>query len=123
MVQVLPEQKAVVEIQGEKLLLQFPRPVSPSQNITIKIEQIHPNLVLKLTDFSSSNSSQKVIPGNLAKEALPSNIQESDKTSIQNRSVDSLLGSPVSDKNAEPGVRNGQAVLDGKVITLSQRQI
>ena len=115
-IQVLPEQKAVVELQGEKLLLQFPRPVSPGQNIAIKIEQIHPNLVLKLTDFSSSNASQKVVPGNLAKGTLPSNIHGSDKTSIQNRSVDFLLRSPVSDKNAEAGVKNGQAALDGKVI-------
>ena len=114
-IQVLPEQKAVVELQGEKLLLQFPRPVNPGQNIAIKIEQIHPNLVLKLTDLSSSNSSQKIVPGNLAKETLPSNTQEPDKTSIRNRSADSLLGSPISDKNAESGVKDGQAALDGKV--------
>jgi flagellar hook-length control protein FliK len=123
-VQVLPEQKAVVEIQGEKLLLQFPRPVNPGQNIAIKIEQIHPNLVLKLTNFSPSNSSQKIVPGNLAKEVLPSNIQESDKTSIQNRSADSLLRSPVSDKNAEPGVKSSQVALDGKVtVPLSKTDL
>ncbi len=114
-VQVLPEQKAVVELQGEKLLLQFPRPVNPGQNIAIKIEQIHPSPILKLTEFSSFTSSQKIAPGNLAKEALPSNTQESDKTSIQNRSAGSLLGPPAPNKNTAPGAKNGQAALDRKV--------
>ncbi|MEE9499232.1 MAG: flagellar hook-length control protein FliK [Nitrospinaceae bacterium] len=108
-VQVLPEQKAVVELQGEKLLLQFPRPVNPGQNIAIKIEQIHPSPILKLTEFSSLTSSQKIAPGNLAKVGAPLNTPESDKTSIQYRSADSLSGTPV------PGAENGQAAPDTKV--------
>ncbi len=108
-VQVLPEQKAVVELQGEKLLLQFPRPVNPGQNIAIKIEQIHPSPILKLTEFSSLTSSQKIAPGNLAKVGTPLNTPESDKTSIQYRSADSLSGTPV------PGAENGQAAPDTKV--------
>ncbi len=108
-VQVLPEQKAVVELQGEKLLLQFPRPVNPGQNIAIKIEQVHPSPILKLTEFSSLTSSQKIAPGNLAKVGAPLNTPESDKTSIQYRSADSLSGTPV------PGAENGQAAPDTKV--------
>ncbi len=108
-VQVLPEQKAVVELQGEKLLLQFPRPVNPGQNIAIKIEQVHPSPILKLTEFSSLTSSQKIAPGNLAKVGTPLNTPESDKTSIQYRSADSLSGTPV------PGAENGQAAPDTKV--------
>ncbi len=107
-VQVLPEQKAVVELQGEKLLLQFPRPVNPGQNIAIKIEQVHPSPILKLTEFSSLTSSQKIAPGNLAKVGAPLNTPESDKTSIQYRSADSLSGTPV------PGAENGQAAPDTK---------
>jgi len=118
-VQVLPEQKAVVEFQGEKLLLQFPRPVNPGQNITIKIKQIHPSPIIKLAEVSSSTSSQKIVPDNLAREALPLttqvNTQQPDKTSIQNRSADSVLGSPASDKNTVPGAKNGQGALDRKV--------
>ena len=49
-IQVLPEQKAVVELQGEKLLLQFARPVNSGQKIAIKIEQIHPSPILKLVE-------------------------------------------------------------------------
>ncbi len=108
-VQVLPEQKAVVELQGEKLLLQFPRPVNPGQNIAIKIEQIHPSPILKLTEFSSLTSSQKIAPGNLAKVGTPLNTPESDKTSIQYRSADSLSGAPVL------GAKNGKAAPDTKV--------
>ena len=107
-VQILPEQKAVVEVQGEKLLLQFPRPVNPGQNITIKIEQILPSPILKLTEFSSLTSSQKTALGNLAKKAPPLNTQQTDKTSIQNRSADSLSGTPA------PGAKNGQAAPDTK---------
>jgi len=107
-VQVLPEQKAVVELQGEKLLLQFPRPVNPGQNIAIKIEQVHPSPILKLSEFSSLTSSQKIAPGNLAKVGAPLNTPESDKTSIQYRSADSLSGTPV------PGAENGQAAPDTK---------
>jgi len=108
-VQVLPEQKAVVELQGEKLLLQFPRPVNPGQNIAIKIEQVHPSPILKLTEFSSLTSSQKIAPGNLAKVGAPLNIPDSDKTSIQYRSADSLSGTPVL------GAKNGKAAPDTKV--------
>jgi len=107
-VQVLPEQKAVVELQGEKLLLQFPRPVNPGQNIAIKIEQVHPSPILKLSEFSSLTSSQKIAPGNLAKVGAPLNTPESDKTSIQYRSADSLSGTPL------PGAENGQAAPDTK---------
>ena len=96
-VQVLPEQKAVVELQGEKLLLQFPRSVNPGQKIAIKIEQIHPNPILKLVQLSSLPSSQKSAPSNLTQEASPLNTQEPDKTSIQNRSADSSSGSPTPD--------------------------
>ncbi len=96
-VQVLPEQKAVVELQGEKLLLQFPRSVNPGQKIAIKIEQIHPNPILKLVQLSSLPSSQKSAPSNLTQEASPLNPQEPDKTSIQNRSADSSSGSPAPD--------------------------
>jgi len=81
-VQVYPEQKAVVELQGEKLLLQFPRSVNPGQNIAIKIEQIHPSLILKLTEFSNFSSSQKMGPDKLARDVLPLNNQEADKTSV-----------------------------------------
>lgn len=96
-VQVLPEQKAVVELQGEKLLLQFPRSVNPGQKIAIKIEQIHPNPILKLVQLSSLPSSQKSAPSNLTQKASPLNTQEPDKTSIQNRSADSSSGSPAPD--------------------------
>jgi len=96
-VQVLPEQKAVVELQGEKLLLQFPRSVNPGQKIAIKIEQIHPNPILKLVQLSSLPSSQKSAPSNLTQKASPLNTQEPDKTSIQNRSADSSSGSPTPD--------------------------
>ena len=113
-VQVLPEQKAVVELQGEKLLLQFSRPVNPGQKITIKIEQIHPSPILKL--LSSLTASQKNVPVNLTREASPLNTQEPDKTSIQNRSADSSLGSPAPDKHVVLGAKNGQAAPDTKII-------
>jgi hypothetical protein len=111
-VQVLPEQKAVVEFQGEKLLLQFPRPVNPGQQIAIKIEQIHPSPILKL--LSSLTPSQKSTPGNLVKETLPLTTQQLDKTSIQNRSADSHSGTLLSDKNAVPSVKSESTALDSK---------
>jgi hypothetical protein len=114
-VQVYPEQKALVELQGEKLLLQFPRSVNPGQNIAIKIEQIHPSLILKLTEFSNFTSSQKIGPDKLASEVLTLKNQEADKTSIQNRSADSLSGSPASNKNTAPGTERSQAAQDTKV--------
>lgn len=114
-VQVLPEQKAVVELQGEKLLLQFPRPVNPGQNIVIKIEQVHPSPILKLTELSSLTSTQKIAPRNLAKVGAHLNTQESDKTSFQNRSTDSLLGTPAPEKSVAPGAKNGQAAPDTQV--------
>jgi len=61
-VQVLPEQKAVVEFRGEKVLLQFPRPVSPGQAITVKVEQVHPNPILKLMEPVPVTSSPKTAP-------------------------------------------------------------
>jgi hypothetical protein len=111
-VQVLPEQKAVVELQGEKLLLQFSRPVTPGQKITIQIEQIHPSPLLKLIKPSSLTPSQKTALDNLTKEASPLKPQQPDKTSIQNRPSDSLLGKPVSDENTTP---------DAKVTVLSSK--
>jgi len=117
-IQVLPEQKAVVEFQGQKLLLQFSRPVAPGQNIEIKVEQTHPNLILKLADIPSSNSSKKITTGDLPKDGFSSNNQASDKTSIQNRSTDSNLGSQVSDKNSVPVVKNGKQALGEKVANL-----
>ncbi len=94
-VQVLPGQKAVMEIQGEKLLLQFPRPVTQGQNITIKIEQIHPNLVLKLTEPASPAVGSR-------QEAGTAKPQNSDKTSIQSRVTDSLPPAPAGNKNPGP---------------------
>lgn len=79
-VQALPGQKAVVDFQGEKLLLQFPRPVSPGQNITVKIEQVLPNPVLKLTELSLPEPPQRAAPAD-----TPTSPQTSDKTSILNR--------------------------------------
>lgn len=117
-VQVLPEQKAVVEIQGEKLLLQFPRPVTPGQNIAIKIEQTHPNLVLKLTDFSSLNASRKTVSSHGAKEIPSVNIQTSDKTFIQNQTSSNLAESTVPTKSTVPGSSNGQIIPEGKTADL-----
>jgi hypothetical protein len=114
-VQVLPEQKAVVELQGEKLLLQFSRPVSPGQNIAIKIEQTHPNPILKLVELSSLTSSQKSIPSNLTKEIPSLSTQEADKTSIQNRPADSFLKPPVMGGNIASGSKSGQVAPDMKV--------
>jgi hypothetical protein len=108
----------VVELQGQKLLLQFSRPVNSGQNIAIKIEQIHPSPILKLAEFSSFTSPQKIIPDNLARETLPLNTQAFDKTFIQNRSAQSLLGSPASDKKTVPDAKNGQGALDRKVTAL-----
>jgi len=115
-VQVYPEQKAVVELQGEKLLLQFPRSVNPGQNIAIKIEQIHPSLILKLTEFSNFSSSPKMDPDKLARDVLPLNNQEADKTSIQNRSANSLSGSLASNKNTATGTARDQSAQDTKGI-------
>ena len=113
-VQVLPEHKAVVELQGEKLLLQFPRSVNLGQKIAIKIEQIHPNPILKFVELSSLTSSQKIIQGNSIKEVSPLNTQAIDKTSIQSRPADSLLGSPAPDKNAVMNTKNDQVATDTK---------
>ncbi len=109
-VQVLPEQKVVVELQGEKLLLQFPRPVNPGQKIAIKIEQTHPNPILKLAELSSLTDSQKITSDHLTKEASPVNTQQADKTSIQNRPAESPLGSPAADKKGIPGGKVGRAL-------------
>ena len=117
-VQVLPEQKAVVEIQGEKLLVQFPRPVTPGQNIAIKIEQTQPNLVLKLTDFSSLNASQKTVSGHVAKEIPSVNVQTSDKTSIQNQTAPNFAEPTVPTKSTVSGSSNGQPAPDVKAADL-----
>ena len=117
-VQVLPEQKAVVELQGEKLLLQFPRPVNPGQKVAIKIEQIHPNPILKLVELSSLTASQKSASHNLGKQVTPLGSQETDKTSIQSRPVDSSSGLSASDKNTVLDAKNGQAAPNTKVTEL-----
>jgi len=114
-VQVLPEQKAVVELQGEKLLLQFPRQVNPGQKVAIKIEQTHPNPILKLVELSSLTASQKSDSNNLSKQVAPLGAQEAEKTSIQNRPIDSSSGLSAPDKNTVLGAKNGQAALDTKV--------
>jgi len=114
-VQVLPEQKAVVELQGEKLLLQFPRPVNPGQKIAIKIEQIHPNPILKLVELSSLTASQKTASHNPSKQVTPLISQEADKTSIHNRPIDSSSGLSASDKNTVFDAKNGQATPNIKV--------
>jgi hypothetical protein len=114
-VQVLPEQKAVVELQGEKLLLQFPRPVNPGQKIAIKIEQIHPNPILKLVELSSLIASQKSASHNLGKQVTPLVTRGADKTSIQNRPGDSSSGLLASDKNTILDAKNGQAAPNTKV--------
>jgi len=125
-VQVFPEQKAVVEFQGEKFLLQFPRPVNPGQNIAIKIEQIHPSPILKLTELSSLASSQKSVTHNLTNTASSLNTPESDKTSIQNRPVDSLLGPKLADSLSKAdlkqlGIEVGQKV-KAKVLSVVDRE-
>jgi hypothetical protein len=84
-VQVLPGQKAVVEFQGEKVLLQFPRPVSPGQGITVKVEQVHPNPILKLTEPVPAASSQKTTQAEAPKEAGTPNPPAGDKTTLHNR--------------------------------------
>ena len=68
-VQVLPDQKAVVEFRGEKVLLQFQRPVSPGQAITVKVEQVHPNPILKFTEPLPAASSLKTAPAEATKAA------------------------------------------------------
>ena len=97
-----------MEFQGEKLLLQFPRSVSLGQSIAIKVEQTHPNLVLKLTGISSPNPAQIVDSDNLAKEASPSNIQGFDKTSIQRPATHSQLRSSASSKDNALGIKSEQ---------------
>lgn len=114
-VQVLPEQKAVVDLQGEKLLLQFTRSVNPGQKIAIKIEQTHPNPILKLVDFSSLAASQKSDSSNLSKQVAPSGKQEADKTSIQNRPSDSSAELSAPDKNSVSSTKNIQASPDTKL--------
>jgi len=126
-VQVLPEQKVVVELQGEKLLLQFSRPVNPGQKIAIKIEQTHPNPILKLAELSSLTDSQKITSAHLTKEASPVNTQQADKTSIQNRPAESSLGSPAADKKGIPGGKDGLALpgtkSDGSLARTDLKQL
>ena len=116
--QVFPEQKAVVEIQGEKLLLQFPRPVNPGQNIAIKIEQTNPSIILKLTSLPSPVTSQKSAPRNELKDGIPLSTQDSDKTSIQNRSGGSLSKTPVPDNKTVSVFKDGQTPPSEKVVDL-----
>ena len=111
---VLPEQKAVVEIQGDKLLLQFPRTVNAGQHIAIKIEQTHPSIVLRLTDLPSSVVSQKIAPGNDV-ETVPLNKQESDKTTIRNKSGDASLRAPL------PVARDRQSIPTEKEVGFFSR--
>jgi hypothetical protein len=106
-VQVLPEQKAVVEFKGEKLLLEFARPVSHGQNITVKIEQTHPNPILKLLEPSISGAaSQKTATGESLKptgaQSLNAlNSTSSDKTTLQNRDSRPIPGSQEANRNPE----------------------
>ena len=117
-VQVLPEQKAVVELQGEKLLLQFPRAVNPGQKIAIKIEQIHPNPILKLVELSSLTASQKSASHNPDKQITHLGSQEADKTSIHNRPIDSSSGLSPLNKSAVLSAKNGQVAPNTKVTEL-----
>lgn len=94
-VQVLPDQKAVVEIKGEKLLLQFPRPISVGQNISIRIEQVHPTPILKLTEPSASTPAPKTVATE-----IPAPPQATDKTSIQSRPQTVSHGEPNPQKSA-----------------------
>ncbi|MCZ6513701.1 MAG: flagellar hook-length control protein FliK [Nitrospinae bacterium] len=86
-VQVLPDQKAVVEFRGEKVLLQFQRPVSPGQAITVKVEQVHPNPILKLTEPVPAIASPKTAPAEAPKTAGIPNppAPAGDKTTLHNR--------------------------------------
>lgn len=115
-VQVLPDQKAVVELQGEKLLLQFARPVNPGQKIAIKIEQIHPSPILKLVDLSSTTSSQKITLGNSTNEVSPLKTQEPDKTSIQNRPANPSSKTPVPDKSVVLNAKSEKVAPDTKNV-------
>ena len=105
-VQVLPENKAVVEIRGEKLLLQFPHSVLQGQNISIKIEQMQPNLVLKLTDFPSSGVTKTNLDQTKTETFTPN--QKTDTTSFQSRAVDTISKIPVANKDAGPVAKDGQ---------------
>ena len=126
-VQVLPEQKIVVEIQGEKLLLQFSRPVNPGQKLAIKIEQTHPNPILKLADLSSLTDSKKITSAHLTKESSPVNTQQADKTSIQNRPAESSLDLLATDKKGIPRGKDALALSgtksDGSLARTDLKQL
>ena len=116
-VQVLPEQKAVVEFRGEKVLLQFPRSVSPGQAITVKVEQVHPNPILKLMEPVPVASSPKTAPAEAAKEAGTPNPPAGDKTSIHHRLTVPHQSGQGTPKNHEAGTGNPsttQKIPDGK---------
>lgn len=116
-VQVLPENKAVVEIQGEKLLLQFPRTVTPGQNIAIKIEQTHPNLVLKLADIPFINVSQKTVSGKTTEVSFASTLA-SDRTSINHQANSNLPESKALNKSANSVATSGRPASEAKAADL-----
>ncbi|NIQ03698.1 MAG: hypothetical protein GWM98_27915 [Nitrospinaceae bacterium] len=64
--QTFPESKALVEIKGDNILMQFPRPASVGESISLKIEQIQPHPVLKL-----------IAPPSNKPESLPTPVQTS----------------------------------------------
>ncbi|MDH5761572.1 MAG: flagellar hook-length control protein FliK [Nitrospinota bacterium] len=108
-VHVLPEQKAVVEFQGEKLLLQFARPVSQGQSITVKIEQTHPSPILKLIEPSVSPvSSQKTATGESLKTTEISNSNTSASVSSDKTTLLSRGSQPIPDSQ-EP-IRNSESI-------------
>jgi Flagellar hook-length control protein FliK len=107
--------------------LQFSRPVNPGQKIAIKIEQTHPNPILKLAELSSLTDSQKITSAHLTKEASPVNTQQADKTSIENRPAESSLGSPAADKKGIPGGKDELALpgtkSDGSLARTDLKQL
>ncbi len=105
-VQVLPEQKVVVEFRGEKVLLQFPRPVSPGQAITVKVEQVHPNPILKLMEPVPVTSSPKTARAETPKETGTPNPPAGDKTSIHHRLPVPHPTGQGPPQNHEPGTGN-----------------
>lgn len=98
-VQALPEQKAVVEFAGQKVLLQFPKPVSIGQNITVQIEQIHPSPVLKLIDGSAVTPKQS--QGTTSNLAGHAKTTPTDKTSLNSRGSDLASNERAAVRNPE----------------------
>lgn len=104
-VQVLPGQKAVVEFRGEKVLLQFQRPVSPGQAITVRVEQVHPNPILKLTESVPAAASPKTAPAEAPKaDGIPNPpASAGDKTTLHNRVTVLPQSGQGTPKNLEAG--------------------